>query len=298
MPSVLTAAEAAARFETTDTLGIPLGTGQPPALLEALGKRQDWRDLKVYGALLLVATELFNHPNVHYLSGFYGPIERALRDQGANISFVPADFRRFEPLLREQRPRVMAAVATPPDADGLVQPLASFRSLGRRDGPRRRGPGPGADDRGRGGVSPHHGHRARAPSRGARRPHRRPGRKRRGAAADRGPRARGCGAGDRRARRRLHLRRRHPADGHRSDPLHDRRAAGRGRRRRLRHPLRDVHDRADAPPPRRERSPTARDSSTASRSRPSRAAASSSTRGWTAIPRSPSCRSRWSTPRS
>jgi len=102
----------------TDTLGIPLGTGQPAALLESLGKRDDWEDLRVYGALLFVGTELLNHPNVHYLSGFFGPIERGLRDANANISFAPADFRRFAPLLEEQRPRVMATAASPPDADG------------------------------------------------------------------------------------------------------------------------------------------------------------------------------------
>jgi acyl-CoA hydrolase len=118
MAETLTAAEAAARFEPTDTLGIPLGPGQPPALMEALGKRTDWEDLRVYGALLLVGTELFNHPKVHYLSGFFGPFERGLRDAGANISFVPADFRRFAPLLEEQRPRVFVSAATPPDDDG------------------------------------------------------------------------------------------------------------------------------------------------------------------------------------
>jgi acyl-CoA hydrolase len=119
MPAeTLTPEQAAARLEPTDTLGIPLGTGQPPELLAALGQRDDWKELRVYGALLLVATELFNHPGVHYLSGFYGPIERALRDQGANISFAPADFRRFEPILREQSPRMMATVAALPDAEG------------------------------------------------------------------------------------------------------------------------------------------------------------------------------------
>jgi hypothetical protein len=41
MPSELSAADAAAALRSTDTLGIPLGTGQPPALLEALGGRQD-----------------------------------------------------------------------------------------------------------------------------------------------------------------------------------------------------------------------------------------------------------------
>ena len=107
-----------ARCGPDDKLGIPLGTGQPPAFMAALGERDDWTDLRIYGALLLAWSEAFKHPNVHYLSGFFGPVERALRDQGANIGFAPADFRRFEPLLEAQAPRVMATVAAPPDADG------------------------------------------------------------------------------------------------------------------------------------------------------------------------------------
>jgi hypothetical protein len=84
-----------------------LGPGQPPAFMRALGEREDWTDLRVYGALLAVGTELFSRPGVHYLSGFYGPIERALRDMGANVEFAPADFRRLGPLLERQSPRVM-----------------------------------------------------------------------------------------------------------------------------------------------------------------------------------------------
>ena len=118
MATTLSPTEAAARIESADTLGIPLGTGQPPAFLAALGERDDWADLRIYGALLLAWSEAFKHPNVHYLSGFFGPVERALRDQGANIGFAPADFRRFAPLLEQQAPRVMATVAAPPDADG------------------------------------------------------------------------------------------------------------------------------------------------------------------------------------
>ena len=118
MAEKLTIDQAAARLRPRDTLGVPLGTGQPGALMEALGKRGDWEDLRVYSALLLVGTELFSHPNVHYLSGFFGPVERGLRDAGANISFAPADFRRFAPLLEEQRPRVMATIAATPDANG------------------------------------------------------------------------------------------------------------------------------------------------------------------------------------
>ena len=118
MSERLSPADAAARIEPEDTLGIPLATGQPPAFMAALGEREDWTDLRVYGALLGVGTELFNRPGVHYLSGFFGPFERALRDAGANISFAAADFRRFAPLLEEQSPRVMATAAAPPDADG------------------------------------------------------------------------------------------------------------------------------------------------------------------------------------
>ena len=114
----MTADEAATRLEPRDTLGIPLGPGQPPEFLQALGRRDDWEDLRIYGALLAVGTDLFNNPNVHYLSGFFGPLERMLRDSGANIGFVPADFRRLAPLLEEQAPRVMATVAASPDANG------------------------------------------------------------------------------------------------------------------------------------------------------------------------------------
>lgn len=118
MPSELTAEQAAARLNATDTLGLPLGPGQPPAFLRTLGDRKDWTDLRVYGALLAVLSELFSHQGVRYTSGFFGPLERGLRDSGANIEFMPADFRRFGPLLEAQSPRVMATVAAPPDADG------------------------------------------------------------------------------------------------------------------------------------------------------------------------------------
>jgi acyl-CoA hydrolase len=135
MASPISATEGAARLDSSDTLGIPLGTGQPPGLLAALGEREDWEELRVYGALLSVATELFSHPNVHYLSGFFGPLERALRDSGANISFAPADFRRFTPLLEEQHPRVMATAAAPPDDGGWcslsLHAGASVRELAR-----------------------------------------------------------------------------------------------------------------------------------------------------------------------
>ena len=113
-----TADEAAALVRPVDTLGMPLGPGQPPALLEALGRRTDWVELRIGGALLTVLTDLFSHPGVHYLSGFFGPLERLLRDSGANLGFAPADFRRFGPILDAAPPRVMCTAAAPPDATG------------------------------------------------------------------------------------------------------------------------------------------------------------------------------------
>lgn len=118
MAQRMSAEEAAALFEPRDTFAMPLGPGQPPGLIEALGKREDWEELRIGSGLLFVLSPVFNHPNVHYLSGFFGPIERMLRDSGANISFAPADFRRFEPILEEQHPRVVGTVAASPDGDG------------------------------------------------------------------------------------------------------------------------------------------------------------------------------------
>ena len=45
--ATVTPAEAAAVLRTRDTLGLPLGPGQPPALLQALGERTDWEDLRI-----------------------------------------------------------------------------------------------------------------------------------------------------------------------------------------------------------------------------------------------------------
>ena len=120
MTRTLTPDEAAAEVRPTDSIGMPLGPGQPPAFLEALGRRTDWEHLRIGGALLTVLSDLFTHPNVHYLSGFYGPLERLLRDAGANIGFAPADFRRFEPILAADPPRIMTTAGAVPDADGNV----------------------------------------------------------------------------------------------------------------------------------------------------------------------------------
>lgn len=110
---------AVAAIRATDTMAVPLGPGVPGGFLHALGERDDFDDLRVFGALLPDLYALFTRAGVHYASGFYGPAERFLRDSGASIDFVPADFRRFEPILQRLAPRVMATAAAPP-VDGWV----------------------------------------------------------------------------------------------------------------------------------------------------------------------------------
>ncbi len=118
MPRELTAAEAAQLINPRDQIASGLGAAWPPALLAALGERDDWEELTVDGALVTVGTALFGRKGVRYRSGFFGPLERALVDSGARIEYVPADFRRYGPLLAEVAPRVMMTAAAPPDEDG------------------------------------------------------------------------------------------------------------------------------------------------------------------------------------
>ena len=46
-PQLMTPPDAAALLRPADSLGIPLGPGQPSAFLHALGDRDDWTELTV-----------------------------------------------------------------------------------------------------------------------------------------------------------------------------------------------------------------------------------------------------------
>jgi acyl-CoA hydrolase len=110
--------EAAALVRPKDTLVVPLGPGQPASFLHALGERDDWEGLQIFGALALAPFKLFTRRGVTYVSGFYGPFERALEEAGYDVRFVAADFRRYESLARTMAPRVMATSVALPDAGG------------------------------------------------------------------------------------------------------------------------------------------------------------------------------------
>lgn len=113
-------AEAAALVRADDTLAIGLGPAHPVGFLHALGERDDWTALEMFGALLTDLYEVFSRPGVHFRSGFFGPAERFLRDNGAAIEYVPADFRRFAPIVQRLAPRIVATAAAPPDTDGYL----------------------------------------------------------------------------------------------------------------------------------------------------------------------------------
>jgi acyl-CoA hydrolase len=118
MPTTVTPDDAVDRLRAFDSVGTGLAVAQPPAFMEALGRRDDWADLRIYGGLFVVPSEAFKHPNVHTLSMFWGPTERNLRDKGLNVGFTPTDFRGVSRIMAAFAPRVMAIAAAPPDAEG------------------------------------------------------------------------------------------------------------------------------------------------------------------------------------
>ena len=116
----MTSVEAAALVRPRDRLAIPLGPGQPPAFLHALGERDDFEELQVFGALLTGLYKVFTRRGVSLRSGFFGPVERGLRSSGFDVQFVPADFRRFSKIVHAFQPRVLAVQAAPPDEKGMI----------------------------------------------------------------------------------------------------------------------------------------------------------------------------------
>ncbi len=107
-------------FRPTDQLAVPLATGQPMTLLNALSQRTDWEDLHIFTGLLIFPYPILMAPHVSVTSGYYGPIERTLNDQEGVIDYLPADFSGFEFFAKKKPFRVVATTLSPPDADGYL----------------------------------------------------------------------------------------------------------------------------------------------------------------------------------
>ena len=113
------ARDAASRLQRDDMLAVPIATGQPGAFLTALGERDDWRNLVVFGGLLTESYAFLQRGGVRFVSGFYGPIERMLQAAGASIDYLPSDFLGWVRYARLAAPRVMASAVAPMDERGF-----------------------------------------------------------------------------------------------------------------------------------------------------------------------------------
>ena len=154
--------DAVAAVRPPDRLAIPLGPGIPGAFLHALGERDDFEQLEVFGALLTDLYAVFTKPGVRLLSGFYGPAERFLRDSGANVEFVPSDFRRFTPDRRAVPPAGRRRRGRAARRRRLDEPLAALgRGVARAAADHRR---PRAHHRRRGVAARSRARSASSPS--------------------------------------------------------------------------------------------------------------------------------------
>lgn len=133
MARELSVANAAALIKPADTLGSGLGPAWPPALIKALGERDDWQNLRIDGAHMAVDSKLLTRAGVHFRATFFSAHERAAVDAGGDVQYVPSDFRRFAHILEAAKPRVMVVGTAPPDADGncslSLHAGASYREL-------------------------------------------------------------------------------------------------------------------------------------------------------------------------
>ncbi len=118
MPQQLSLKEIVNLLKPKDDLTFPLATGQPTSFLMALSERTDWEDLKIFTGLLAFPYPLLTQKGVSVTSGYYGPIERYLNENGAAVDYLPSNFNGFETYALNRKFRVIATSLSPADADG------------------------------------------------------------------------------------------------------------------------------------------------------------------------------------
>lgn len=107
-------------IQPEDTLAAPIATGQPAAFLAALAERTDYRNLSIFSGLLIEPYPVLQQPGVRLISGFYGPVERLLKNMGGNVQYLPADFLGWERYAHLARPRVIVSALAPMDQYGYL----------------------------------------------------------------------------------------------------------------------------------------------------------------------------------
>lgn len=112
--------EAVDLLRPDDTIAAPIATGQPAMFLNALAERSDYTNLTIFTGLLIEPYPVLQQPGVRMISGFYGPIERMLKSQGANVAYLPADFLGWERYALRACPRVVVTALAPMDNHGYL----------------------------------------------------------------------------------------------------------------------------------------------------------------------------------
>ena len=118
-----TAAEAMRHVRSGDSIIVPTGVGEPPALLTALSEqRHQFQDVKVAQILALRKYAYFDPETAHHVRHvalFYGPASRA-GGQAGWVDFIPNYFSEIpQQIERGQIPAdVVFSMASPMDAHG------------------------------------------------------------------------------------------------------------------------------------------------------------------------------------
>src|SRR4030095_1409954 len=103
-----------------DRICASIAAGQPRGLLNHLSNKKDLEDLRIFTGLCAFPYPLFAQPNVHVISGYYGPIDRTLNDMGANMAYVPLSFPAFELYAESFDPHATLTTLSSMDRDGYL----------------------------------------------------------------------------------------------------------------------------------------------------------------------------------
>ncbi|MFO1462534.1 MAG: acetyl-CoA hydrolase/transferase C-terminal domain-containing protein [bacterium] len=108
------------RLRPEDYLSTSIAAGQPRTLLQQLSELKNPRALKIFTGLLAFPYPCLTNPAIEAVSGYFGPIERMLNDNGFNMSYQPLPFNGFEKWVETFPPRVVMTTLSPMDEAGYL----------------------------------------------------------------------------------------------------------------------------------------------------------------------------------
>lgn len=103
-----------------DSLATSIAAGQPRGLLNHLSNKKEIEKLEIFTGLCAFPYPLFANPNVFVTSGYYGPVERALNEMGANMAYLPLSFDAFEVYADRKNPRVVMTTLSAMNEEGYL----------------------------------------------------------------------------------------------------------------------------------------------------------------------------------